>query len=124
MDNNLKISKQLRRKGLGGGGFQISKIRRPFKRVPSWFSSNEKMQEILLTSFPLMKTNKKQRKSAGRWARILYFYYRKQYSRGQIAEELNLTYKQVDNALSGISRVAKGLRYDGRGKRSRGRPNL
>ena len=116
MQNNLNIHLQLRRK-FGGetGGFQTHTIKRPKKKVPDWVNSHAKIQELLLRTFPLMKTNLKQRERAGRWARIIYLYYRRQWTRGQIAAELNVPYANVKGILRSVKRVSGGKRANGTG---------
>jgi hypothetical protein len=117
MPDRLSTSKELA-SALGGGsgaGYQIVKFRRPRKKYPDWVNSNEKITEILLRAFPLMHSRPKQRERAGRWARVIYLFFRRQWTRGQIAEEMGLTYGHVNTMILGIKRVAAGRRYDGRG---------
>jgi hypothetical protein len=107
-------------------GHQIIVPRIGKKRsVPDWVNDRIRIQQILLTSFPKMMTDSKQRERAGRWARILYLHYQANSSYSQIADEMGLTANHVRMILVGIRRVANGRRYDGRGERGvrpRGRP--
>jgi hypothetical protein len=117
LQNNLNIHLQLRRKlGSETGGFQTLTIKRPKKKVPEWVNSHVKIRELLLRTFPLMKTNLKQREKAGRWARIIYLYYRRQWTMGQIAAELGIDYEDVKGILRSVTRVAQGRRANGTGK--------
>lgn len=129
MHNLLSVSKRLRRVLDGNdtfaqGGHQILKIRRPKKKIPDWVNDNQKIKEMLFRAFPKMISNSNQRKRAGRWARVINLYFKQQWSRGQIAEELDWTYCAVDQAIRGIKRAAEGRRFDGRGMLTgkRGRP--
>lgn len=91
---------------------QILKTKRPKKKIPEWVVNDKKTQNLLLRSFPLMKSNLKQRTQAGRWARVINLYYKRQWSRGQIAAELHLTYAAVDSIIRALKRAAAGLRTD------------
>ena len=106
------------------GGHQILKIRRPQKKVPSWANNDKKIQEFVRRSFPKMDTNTIQRRRAARWAAVIYFHYRQNWTRLQIARELGLTTNIVKNLLLHIKRSAKGLSSNGTGVlgRTRGRP--
>jgi hypothetical protein len=116
MQNNLTISRQLQRRfGSETGGYQILKIKRPRKDTPAWVNSDLKIQKLLLRAFPLMNTNLLQRERAGRWVRIIYLYFRQKWSRGQIAEEMKLSYSTVKGVIRSVKRVAEGKRADGRG---------
>jgi hypothetical protein len=116
MQNNLLISKQLRKKLGSAKGYQILKIRRPRKKVPDWVNDEDFIRALLLKSFPGMFEKTRERARAARWVRIIYLYFRLGWSRGQIAEEFQETYSSVDSAIRGILRVARGTRCDGRGK--------
>jgi hypothetical protein len=97
-------------------GHGIKTMRRGQRTVPDWAKDKRKLQALLLRSFPKMMTNTRQRAGAGRWARVIYLFYNLNLTSGQIAKELEITVKHVDVLLVGIRRVARGLRYDGRGK--------
>ena len=119
------------RKVLGGndsfvaGGHRIVKLRQRRRIIPEWTRSDEKIQEVLLRSFPLLQTDPKQRTKAARWASIIHFYFRLQYTYRQTAAELGMTFYAVRQATIYIRRVAQGIWSNGRGKftgRKRGRP--
>lgn len=96
-------------------GHQIIKVRQGKKRrVPDWVDDDDRLQKVLLTSFPNMLDNQKQRDRAGRWARIFYMYYKGNYTARDIAQELDMTIGHVRMILVGIRRVANGGRYDGK----------
>ena len=60
---------------------------------------------------------------AGRWARIIHLFFRMGETCGQVATELELPYKRVDNLIWNIRKAAYGLRADGSGPRTKkGRP--
>ncbi len=111
-------------------GHRIVKPRRgrdrseTFRTCPEWAMSDAKTRELLLSSFPKLATNKKQRASAGRWARIIQLYYRKQMTHGQICTELGLSLPTIFSVIRSINRVASGKTSDKAVARkgSRGRP--
>jgi hypothetical protein len=67
----------------------------------------------LIRAFPKLATDEKQRKAAGRWARIAQMHFRGQMTRGQIAEEMGLPITSVKRAIECIRRTAKGLTVAG-----------
>lgn len=106
-------------------GHSIRTMRQGHRAIPDWAKDKRKLQDMLLRSFPKMKTDVRQRTRAGRWALVIYLYYNLNFTTGQIAEETGLTSKHITVLLTGIRRVSRGLRYDGRGKlgqRRVGRP--
>jgi hypothetical protein len=122
MQNRSKISRQMARKVGSVNGYQILTIRRPRKNIPDWVNNNREIQRFLLVSFPLMRTDSRERIRAGQWARIINLYFKRQWSRGQIAEELNWTYERVNGTIRSIKRAAenKACRNGAeRGSRSR-----
>ena len=94
------------------------------RTCPDWAKDNLKIQKILLGSFPKLATHKKQRTSAGRWARIIQLYYRKQMTHGQICSELGLSLPAVFSVIRSIDRTVLGKSANGTGARGRkiGRP--
>ena len=82
------------------GGHQILTIRRPQKKVPPWANNDKKIQEFVRRSFPKMDTNTLQRKRAARWVAIIYYYYRQNWTRMQIARELGLTTGKIKNLIN------------------------
>jgi hypothetical protein len=105
-------------------GHQIKKIRTKPRFIPNWTKTAEGIQEVLLRSFPKLHEDEKQRFQAGRWARIIHYYFRLQITSGQIAEELGIKPTTLRQTIAGIKRVAAGGSHDGRHKkrRKRGRP--
>lgn len=110
------------------GGHQVLKPRSDDKKeVPDWARDDKKVREILLRSFPKLATDTKQRIRASRWIRIIHLYFRMHMTRGQVADEMGVEPEVIKWAVEGIRRVAKGIRYDGRGKlgeKPRGRPKI
>ena len=100
------------------------------KKIPKWINDAEKTQEILLKSFPKLKTDPNQRKAAGRWNRIIHLYWHLNYTHEQIVSEFNDTNEKqetlysIRSVIRSIKRVSKGIRANGTGKFSgkRGRP--
>ena len=107
------------------GGHRIVKMRQRRRVIPEWTRSDEKIREVLLRSFPLLETDPKQRTRAARWASIIHFYFRLQYTYRQVAAELQMTFYAVRQMTIRIRLVAQGVWTNGRGKftgRKRGRP--
>jgi hypothetical protein len=107
------------------GGHRIVKMRQRRRIIPEWTRSDEKIRAILRRSFPLLETDPKQRAQAARWASIIHFFFRLQYTYRQVAAELQMTFYAVRQATIYIRRVAAGTWSNGRGKftgRKRGRP--
>jgi hypothetical protein len=106
------------------GGHQVIKPRQSNRETPDWATSNNKIQVILLRSFPKLRTNLTQRKGAARWAEIIQLYYRMHVSKRQIAEQLKLNYNTVRMLVRNISRAAKGKKANGVANTNRptGRP--
>lgn len=105
-------------------GHRILKIKRPKKKSPPWVRNNESIKKFLIRVFPHMQEFS-QRVRAGKWIRVMYLYYNQNWSRGQIAAELHMTYTAVDSLIRSLKRASKGLRTDtGRpaGKPRTGRP--
>jgi hypothetical protein len=103
------------------GAHQILKIRRPKKKVPSWANNDKKIQEFVRRSFPKMDTNTIQRRRAARWAAIIYWYYRQNFGRLEIARRLGMSINQVRGLLGHIKLAARGMKANGRGPG--GKPN-
>jgi len=105
----------------GDGGFmtghQIVRERRIRRRIPLWAKNDKKVQELLLRSFPRLGTNSKQRNQARRWVRTIHLYFRMGLSNGAVAEDMNLTPKQVSDILLRIQRASRGESTDGTGRK-------
>jgi len=118
--------KQLRRRMDGSdpfmtNGHQILKIRKRAKKVPDWATDNMKTQKLLLTAFPKLKTDPKQRARAARWGSIIHMFYRMNDTYSGIGSELHMTAKAVETVLWRIRRHASGriVRHRGRPKKAR-----
>ncbi len=79
------------------GGHQIIKTRRIQRTIPDWAKSNRKLREILLLSFPYLKTNDNHRKRAARWVQFIQLYYRMNMTEGQVAAHTGTTVGIVKN---------------------------
>jgi len=113
----------------GGKGAVAAAERRA--NVPKWTRTDKEIQTVIRRAFPHFETNERQRKFAGRWARVIYLYFRAGHTYSQIAEEMNLKsqsttrpYAIVERMIAHIHQVAKGLSsHSERGVRKpRGRP--
>ena len=89
---------------------------------PDWAHDNVKIQGFLLRSFPKLAINAKQRKAAGRWARIIQMYFKSQMTHGQIASELGVNLNTILMLIRSIKLAARGFRADtGKARGRRGR---
>lgn len=107
------------------GGFQIGGLRKHKRKPQPWVNNQKEVQKMLLTAFPKLATNERQRKRAARWVRVLYLYYNLQYTRTQVAADLSITPKAVEMIIERISCAHKGLGSRLRGTQrslNRGRP--
>lgn len=91
-------------------GHQITRPRMRRTETPEWALNNAKIQSILLTAFPRLKTNPRQRTRAARWARAIYLHYHMGMSYGRVAEEMGEKPANIDRLLHSIRRVAEGKR--------------
>lgn len=102
------------------GGFQITKVRTVEREIPEWALNNARVQEILKSSFKGLdlsepktfaekKKQKKRIRRAGRWARIIYLYYRMGLPRQIVAKELGMGEGTLKSTLRNIERAARGL---------------
>jgi hypothetical protein len=99
-------------------GFQIKNVRTGYEReVPEWATKNEGIQKILLTAFPKLHTDAAQRKRAGRWAQVINLYFKKRWSRAEVAEAMGENDLVIKMLVRSIVRVADGKRADGSGMR-------
>ena len=132
MDNSpLGVAARLRKKidseESFSRGHQILKIRRQKRIAPEWAKDDVRIQEILLRSFPKLKTNEKQRARAGRWMRIIKLYFQMGWTHGQIAEELSANLSTIQSLIRSIKRAFKDQKANGTGAvgyRPRGRQKM
>jgi hypothetical protein len=95
-------------------GFQIKHIRQEEKDVPDWAKKNEEIQKILLTAFPNLHVNQKQRQKAGRWAQIIRLHFLLGWSYSEVAEELNVKPNVVLMTIRGIKYTVDGKTWNGK----------
>lgn len=128
MANNLRPTQQELARLIDGkeqfmrSGHQILVERKHKRSIPEWAKSNARIREVLLRSFPGFQKNKNQAARAGRWTRVIQLYFRMGRTHGQIAEEMNLTYKQAHNLIDRIRYAGKGFSASGQGRRLGIRP--
>lgn len=95
------------------------------QNTPDWAFNNFYIQEFLLKAFPKLQEDKNQRKRAGRWARIIYLYYRLGFTSFQIAEEMIEEPHKIHSTIQKIINVTNGKTTHGTkrgGTKPRGRP--
>ena len=94
------------------------------KLASSWAFDDRAVRKLLLTSFPKLEIDKRQRARAARWGRIIVLFFRQNKSSGQVAEEMSIRISTVESALRNMRRAVSGLRTDTGVVRSgrRGRP--
>jgi hypothetical protein len=99
-------------------GTQIIKERTQVFKKPKWADSDVRIRKILLSSFPNMRTNPRQRSRAARWAAVAYLRYRMQMTSTQISEELHMNKNVIKMVIRNMGRAAKGMKASGLGPRS------
>lgn len=129
MNNTQDTFEQLRR-SFGSldpymsGGHQIIKTRQVKRNIPLWAKNDRNIRQMLLVSFPKLKSNIRQRKKAARWTRIIQLYFRVHKTHGQIADEMGMTLNAVKMVIRAIKWAAEGKRANGSGMlgNKKGRP--
>jgi hypothetical protein len=111
-DDLRQLRKKIDGSDLFMNSFQIKKISRRKREPFSWALDDKESRNILLSSFPKLKTDCKQRQSAARWARIIHLFYRMNLTEREVAEELGCTYNTVNMILYRIRKRAAG-KYQG-----------
>ena len=96
-------------------GHRIIKTRQPRRRIPDWARDDKQLQKLISRSFPYRKTSPEQNERAGRWARFIQLYFKMNRTRGQIMEEMDMSYAAVDSLCRAIYRAARGIRANGTG---------
>jgi len=107
-------------------GHQIITLRKGYRKsVPEWAADDAVFRDMLLLAFPKTLTDERQRARAARWTRVRYLFYQGNYTRQDIATEMNTTVAVVKKVLVMMRRVGKGLQANGkpRGLRPRGNFN-
>ena len=100
------------------GGHQIlHPTRRHKRKSPEWVKSDIEIRKLLLRSFPKMTTHPRQRRWAGRWARVIHLYFRLGHTPKEVSEEMEETEVVVRNLLNHIRRAARGVQAHGGHKR-------
>lgn len=89
-------------------GFQIGQAKVYKRKMPRWVNSDAEIRNILLSAFPKLKTDPKQRTAAARWVNVIHYYFRLRYTYIQTAEELALKPKAVRGIIESIKNVSEG----------------
>lgn len=115
---------KLRKKYDGNDGFmrghQIQKVRkRDDQNVFEWAFNDSKVRLLLLSVFPKLGINQRQRTKAARWLRVIYLYFRMRLPYPTVAKELSIDRVTLNNLVNRITRVSKGLRANNTGKKVR-----
>jgi hypothetical protein len=92
----------LRRARLPTEGFQMKKLRRPYRQCPDWAASDRQLR-FVLRSHPQAKA------FFARWLAISYLYFRLNFSASEVAAELNMTGKAVERVVSQLRKRAGRL---------------
>lgn len=93
------------------------------QKMPEWMKDEKNVRGLLLRVFPKLKINKRQRKSAARWAVIIRLYFKMAWSARDVAKELNTTEKKIYDTAQRITRAGAGLRTTGKPRTGKpGRP--
>jgi hypothetical protein len=105
-------------------GHQIRKMRAGCRRTPRWALDNDKVQELLLRSFPKMKVKgHNHRRRAARWMAVIQLFFRCHMTLSHVAETLGLSEATIQNIVHRLHLAARNERpaYKSTG-RPRGRP--
>jgi hypothetical protein len=92
--------------------FEREEGSRGSRNPPEWAIDNEKTIALLRNSFPLMdgpNMTDAQRAKAGRWAAIIYKYYRAGQTLADIAADLHVTENSVQSAMTRIRAAGDAL---------------
>lgn len=106
------------------GGFETKSIRHRIKKIPTWALENKSIKSLLVSVFPKLNTNLRQRQRAGRWMRAIHLYYRVGMPHNHVSQEMKISYGALVSLLRNIRRAGDGLRADNGELRTgkRGRP--
>ena len=80
--------------------------------VPEWANDDVQVRLLLLSVFPKLATNDKQRERAGEWLAVIYMYFRQGLTRNRIAVRMGWTLSKVNNKIHAIQCAVKGKRAD------------
>ena len=92
--------------------FEREEGSRGSRNPPEWAIDNKKLRTLLKTEFPLMdglKRTDAHRAKAGRWAAIIYKYYRAGQTLANIAADLHVTEDSVQSAMTRIRAAGDAL---------------
>jgi transposase-like protein len=103
-----ELSSQIDTTRTGSDGFQPKTLRCQKRTVPEWAATPEGTRKVLLTAFPRLREDPKQRAQAGRWSRVINLYFQLGYTYTQVAEEMGLTPNTILALNRSIRRVASG----------------
>lgn len=131
MGNLRDTSRELRDLGFSGtdqfmqGGHQIINSNRanagPKRKNADWAADDRIVQALLLTVFPKLITDQKQRERAGLWMRVIQLYHRSGHSFGDTAAEMGVKTKFVRNVLQKIQYIRKGKNAKGKSRKRKGK---
>lgn len=79
------------------------------RNTPAWALSNKSLRYILMTLFPKMASDRRQRKRAARTCSLIYRYFRLCEPAGSIAEDLCVSAKCVQKQVERIKHRAIAL---------------
>lgn len=77
--------------------------------IPAWTQNDAQVRQVLLSTFPGLATDPKQRASAGRWLRIIYLYFRVHQWAKTIAESLGITVRAVESVIRRAREVGERM---------------
>jgi hypothetical protein len=89
-------------------GHQILRPRvlRQSDRNPE-LTDNREVREILARTFPNLRKGRAAEKRAARWMGVIQMYFRMCMTSGQVADEMRIKRKTVENTVASIRRVVK-----------------
>lgn len=96
-------------------GFEVKAFRSLDREVPEWTLNDKEVQRVLLAASPRLslteknKRNKKRLIKVGRWARLIYLYYRMRLPQQIIVKEMNQPWGTLKAILIRLNRMHKKI---------------
>jgi len=85
------------------------RTRKRERQIPAWALDDKRVRQVILKEFPKLVTNARQRALAGRWARVLYLYFRVCQWDKTIAEVAGCTVRAVEGVIRRAREVGEEL---------------
>jgi hypothetical protein len=110
-------------KGSREGGIARASNANRTKNTPEWVGDDSFIGSLILLVFPKLRTNETHRKRAALWYGIIDFWFRQGWPDSAVANELQITKKQVHDTARRIEKAVAGFTTNGKPRNHRmGRP--